>query len=179
MPAELRETEALVVFLDISRFMSVLRRHAEIEVTQQLNEFYRKVSAAVTGAHGTVVKYLGDGALVFFEREHADTGVVALLGLQQDVDHWLAGLGWDCRLKVQAHYGVTVAGTFDDGIRVFFDVFGATVNTAATLQSAGFSLSAQAFRQLTPSTRNQFKKHTESVTYIHIDDSHAKVRAAP
>jgi adenylate cyclase len=178
MPAELRETEGLVVFLDISRFMSVMKRITELEATQQLNEFYRKVSTATKSAHGDVVKYTGDGALLFFEREHADPAVVALLQLQRDVEQWLAGLGWDCRLKVQAHYGPTVAGMFDDGERVFFDVFGATVNTAATLESAGFSLTAQAFRQLTPATRTQFKKHTPPVTYIHVADSHAKLKAA-
>jgi len=33
----------------------------------------------------------------------------------------------------------------------------------ATLQSAGVSLTAQAFRQLTPATRTKFKKHTPTV----------------
>jgi adenylate cyclase len=178
MPADLRETEALVVFLDISRFMTAMKRTTELEATQQLNEFYRQVATAVRSAHGTVVKYSGDGALLFFEREQVDAGVVAMLQLKQAVDQWLADLGWDCRLTVQAHYGMTIAGTFDDGERVFFDVVGATVNTAATLQSTGFSITAQVFRQLTPATRTKFKKHTPPVTYIHVEDSHTKLRAA-
>jgi adenylate cyclase len=178
MPAELRETEALIVFLDISRFLSAVRRTSELEASQKLNEFYRQIATATKRARGTVVKYLGDGALLFFEGELADAAVVAMLQLKDDVDQWLAALGWDCRLKVQAHYGAVVAGTFDDGERTFFDVLGAPVNTAATLESNGVTLTAQAFRQLTPATRTQFKKHTPPITYIHVDDSHARLKAA-
>jgi adenylate cyclase len=176
MPVDLRETEGLIAFLDISRFMSAMKRSTELEATQQINEFYRKVAAATKRAHGTVVKYVGDGALLFFEREHADAGVHAMLELKADADAWMDSIGWDCRLKLQAHFGAVIAGTFDDGEHTFFDVFGAAVNTAATLQSAGFSLTAQAFRQLTPETRTKFKKHTPPITYIHLDDSHAKLR---
>ena len=178
MPADLRETEALIVFLDISRFAAVMRRSSELEATRQLNDFYRLIVKATKGAGGTVVKYLGDGAMLFFEGERADAGVVAMLQLKHDVDQWMASRGWDGRLKVQAHYGTMIAGTFDDGEHTFFDVFGAAVNTAATLESGGFALTAQAFRQLAPETRTKFKKHTPPITYIHVADSHASLRAA-
>lgn len=177
MPADLREADALIAFVDISRILTV--RQPPIEVARHLNHFYREVGTATRGAGGQVVKYLGDGALLCFDADHVNTAVLALLELKQDVERWMDSLGWDCRLKVQAHFGPTVVGTYDDGATTFFDVFGRTVNTAATLETAGFTLSAQAFRQLAPETRKRFKKHTLPITYIRVEESHAKVKPAP
>jgi hypothetical protein len=42
------------------------------------------------------------------------------------------------------------------------------VNTAATLESRNFALSAQAFRKLGPAARKAFRKHTPPVTYIPV-----------
>jgi len=47
-----------------------------------LNEFYRKVATTV---RGTVVKYMGDRALLCFEREHANPGMVAMLNCSRSL----------------------------------------------------------------------------------------------
>lgn len=51
-----------------------------------------------------------------------------------------------------------------------FDVIGGQVNAAARLPTRGLALSVEAFRALSPSTRERFKKHTPPVTYIPVED---------
>jgi len=52
-----------------------------------------------------------------------------------------------------------------------FDVIGRAVNITAVLPSGGVTLSAEAFRKLSPALRQEFKKHTPPITYIAADDS--------
>jgi len=52
------------------------------------------------------------------------------------------------------------------------DVYGETVNTAATMQSNGIAVSPQVFRLLSPAARKLFKKHTPPVTYIPVNEPH-------
>jgi hypothetical protein len=49
-------------------------------------------------------------------------------------------------------------------------VLGKAVNVTATLEGAGVTLSAEAFRKLAPELRARFKKHTAPITYIRLED---------
>ena len=52
------------------------------------------------------------------------------------------------------------------------DIYGETVNIAATMNSNGLAISPQAFRKLEPATRKLLKKHTPPITYIPTDEKH-------
>jgi len=132
------------------------------------------VGDIVESAGGRVIKFIGDAGLVVFPEEKVDAGVLALRELQQRGDQWFADRDSPCRHVVKAHLGPAACGMVGTRTEKRFDVFGATVNTAALLKSRGFAMTPQVFRKLSPDTRKLFKKHTPPVTYIPAEESHRK-----
>jgi len=166
------ESAYLIAFVDLTRFMAQSQRVSDGEIADTLDLFYQHVAAAVEDARGRVVKYLGDAALVVFPEDGVDRGVEALLDLKTSIDRFMVTRGWDCRLTAKAHFGVAVAGAFGPPAAERFDVIGKAVNTAATLEGSGVTLSVAAFRKLGPELRRRFKKHTPPVSYIRSEDPH-------
>ena len=166
------QCDLLIAFVDLTRFMARSQRTSDEDLAETLDLYYQQVAAAVEQARGRVVKYLGDAALVVFPEDRVDRGVEALLELKGSVDSFMATRGWDCRLTAKAHFGVAVAGAFGPPASARFDVIGKAVNTAATLDGSGVTLSVAAFRKLGPELRRRFKKHTPPVSYIRTEDPH-------
>src|SRR5262249_12981317 len=127
-------------------------------------------ASAIQSAGGTTVKFIGDAALAVFPEQAVDAGVRMLLELKPTVDRFMTEQGWECRLAVKIHFGNAIAGHFGPKGSKMFDVLGRAVNTAAVLESVGITLSAEAFRKLSPELRQSFKKHTAPITYIRLDD---------
>jgi class 3 adenylate cyclase len=168
------ETPLLVAFVDLTRFMAQSRRVSDADQAATLDAYHERVAALAEAAGGRMVKTLGDGALVVFPEDAVDQGVAALLDIKDAVDALMDGHGWDCRLTVKAHFGAVIAGRFGAASDKRYDVFGKTVNTAATLNGNGVTLSVEAFRQLSPELRKRFKKHTPPVTYIRVEDKRVR-----
>jgi adenylate cyclase len=165
--------ELLICFLDLSTYTLDARRTADDgRLAGIIDGYYERVAASTHAGGGTVVKFIGDGALLVFPPERADDAVTALLDLKAGTDAWLAGMGWESRLVVKAHAGPVVAGPFGARDDKRFDVLGDEVNVAARLQTRTLAISAQAFRLLSPDLRKRFKKHTPPITYIRVEERH-------
>jgi len=164
------EVPLLVAFVDLTRFFVQSQRVSDVDLADTLDAFYECVATRVEKSGGRVVKFMGDAALLSFPEDAVDRGVETLLDIKDAVDELMDGRRWDCRLTVKAHFGVTVAGPFGAAGAKRFDVIGKTVNTAATLQGAGVTLSVTAFRKLSPALRRRFRKHTPTITYIRTED---------
>jgi class 3 adenylate cyclase len=160
----------LIAFVDLARFAAQSQRSDDLELADALDAFYEHVAAAVVGGGGTVVKFIGDAALVAFPAGAVDRGVETLLALKDSVDELMARRGWECRLIVKAHFGTVVAGPFGAAGDKRPDVIGKAVNVAAGLDASGVTLSVEAFRKLGPAMRTRFKKHTPPITYIRTQD---------
>ena len=174
MPETRSETPLLIAFVDLTRFFALSQRVGDAELADTMDEYYRRIAAVIDSAGGRVVKFIGDAALVVFSEKEVDRGVEALLALKDAVDRFMQARGWDCRLTVKAHFGTAVAGPFGPRGAERFDVIGKAVNTAATLDGSGVTLSVSAFRKLSPDLRRRFKKHTPPVSYIGVDDRRPK-----
>jgi class 3 adenylate cyclase len=170
MPDQRTETPLLVAFLDLTRFMLQSQRVSDTELAETLDAYYERMASAADAAGGRMVKFFGDGGLMVFEEQAVDRGVAALLELKEEIDGLMRERGWDCKLTIKAHYGTAVAGRFGAAGAKRYDVLGKAVNTAATLNATGVTLSVEAFRKLGPELRRRFKKHTASVTYIRNED---------
>jgi class 3 adenylate cyclase len=168
------ETSLLIAFLDLTRFFAQSQRTGDAEIAETLDAFYEHVASAVGDAGGTVVKFLGDAALVVFPADAVDRGVETLLDLKDSVDDLLAERGWECRLAVKAHFGSVVAGPYGGAGAKRYDVLGKAVNVTAGLEGTGVTLSVEAFRRLGPELRASFKKHTPPITYIRLLDRRAR-----
>jgi adenylate cyclase len=167
-----REERAyVIVFLDLSVFARDAARRTELEIADIIDSYYERVAERTNAAGGTVVKFIGDGALLAFPTERADDAVDALLGLRAEIDRWLAEAGWLSRLMVKAHAGTVIAGDYGARGAKRFDVIGNVVNVAARLPRP-FHVTPQVFRLLSSEGRTRLKKHTPPITYIPIDDPH-------
>jgi len=164
------EVPLLIAFVDLTRFFVQSQRVSDIDLADTLDAFYECVAARVDKSGGRVVKFMGDAALLAFPEDAVDRGVETLLEVKDAVDELMESRRWDCRLTVKAHFGPTVAGLFGAAGAKRFDVIGKTVNTAATLDGAGVTLSVSAFRKLSPDLRRRFRRHTPPITYIRTED---------
>lgn len=169
---EFQEMNLLVSFCDLKSFMRFSQEHSDLEMGQFLDEFYELVGDIVEEAGGHVLKFLGDAALIIFAEEDVNRGVVALKNLQEQSDAWLKARNVPSRNIIKAHFGPVTCGPAGTRHKKQFDIFGLTVNTAATLPSYGLAITPQVFRQLDPNTRQLFKKHTPPVRYIPVDEAH-------
>jgi len=167
-----QEMNLLVSFCDLKGFMRFCQGHSDLEISTFLDEFYELVGDIIEEAGGQVLKFLGDAALVVFAEEDVNRGVTALKKLQEQSDAWLQARNVPCRNIIKAHFGPVSCGPVGTRHNKQFDVFGLTVNTAATLPSYGLAITPQVFRQLDPDTRQLFKKHTPPVRYIPVDEAH-------
>ncbi len=173
LTGEARSTRDLMIsFVDLSLFAKEASHRPDPVVADTVDAYYERLAVHVERAGGAVVKFIGDGALLVFAPEGADSALGALLELRRDVDDWLAGVGWNSRLNVKVHAGPVVAGGYGPRGAKFFDVIGNTVNVAARLPRP-FHVTPQVFRLLSPDGRRALKKHTPPVTYIPVDDRHA------
>lgn len=116
------------------------------------------------------MKFIGDAALVVFPEDAADRGIATLLDLKQTIDAFMAQRGWECRFTAKVHFGPVIAGPYGAAGAKRYDVLGKTVNTAATLEATGVTLSVAAFRTLSAEVRTHFRKHTPPITYIRHED---------
>jgi len=173
-----REVPLLIAFVDLTRFQAQSQRATDEEIAATLEVYYEQLGAAVRAAGGTVVKCMGDAALLVFPATGVDRGVEALLALKDSVDRLMADRRWECRLIVKVHFGTVIAGLYGPADEKRYDVIGRAVNTAALLETTGVTLSVEAFRRLGSELRARFKKHTAPITYIRTVDPHRSSRPA-
>jgi class 3 adenylate cyclase len=119
---------------------------------------------------GRVIKYMGDGAMLCWPPQRADDALASLVALRAEVKAWAAAEGWETALIVRLHCGTVIAGDFGPAGHAQFDLLGNAVAVAARLQAQTISVSADAFRRLSPESRQLLKKHTPPVVYIPLND---------
>ncbi len=158
----------LISFVDITGFARGAERTPDERLAELLDTYYERIGKAAADGGGTLVKLIGDGALLVFPLERADAAVLALLALRADVPQLFEG--WHSELIVKLHAGEVVCGPFGPRDDKRFDVIGGEVNIAARLPTRSFAISAEAFRCLSKDLRTRFKKHTPPITYIPSDD---------
>ena len=158
----------LIVFGDITRYQVNARSTPDDDLAALMHEYYLRAGTLIRASGGRIVKFMGDAFLAVWSEDDAAAGVSALPTIKRDIDAFFAQRGWVSRLVVKAHVGTAVAGPYGDDGR--FDVIGNDVNIAATLPARTIALSPDAFRLLAPDDRKAWKKHTQQVVYIQVND---------
>jgi adenylate cyclase len=171
------ERTALVAFADLTGYAQVATSgRSPRELLDLMNAYFEVVGDLVEPAGGSVVKCLGDAALIVFPIERADAAVQALLRLKIEGDGWLGRQGLASTQQIKVHVGPVARAPVGTRTPKWDDVYGNTVNIAARLPGRGLTLSPEAFRQLRPETRQRFKRHTAEVVYIRNEDRRPAVR---
>ena len=166
------ESVLLVSFLDLANYARISRSSTDREVFDLLKDYFHRAGSAIQSAGGKVIKLIGDAMLVVFPGELADEGINCLADLKRDSDAWLKANGLPSHLQVKVHVGSAILGRNGPPGEERLDVYGNTVNTAATLKCHGIALSPEAFRSLSSESRKRFKKHTPPIRYIGVDEAH-------
>ncbi len=165
------ECELVIGFYDLTSFM----RHADTaeprELLGTMAGYFALTGGIIQDAGGKLIKTIGDAGLTAFPAELVDTAVRALQAVQSQGDPWLAAHGLKTRALVKLHLGPCALGRVGAPGSEVLDVYGKTVNVAATLPSTGFAMTPAVFRRLSPASRTAFKKHTPPVSYIDAADS--------
>ena len=161
----------LVSFMDIENFMSIAHGVPDsLKLFEMLNEMARAIIEEFEGTPGLVIKFIGDACLAVFPEAAADAGVLVLLAVKEKVEKLLSGFGFKNRLRVTAHFGEAAIGPYGWGDHVRLDVFGDSVQIAATLgrseHKGRLIISPQAFRKLSSKTRKMFHKYTPPIVYV-------------
>ena len=171
------EQELLVGFYDLTGYM----RFADATEPQQLLElmsgYFALTGRILAQAGGRLFKAIGDAGLAAFPAELVDQGVLAFQAVQRDGDDWLARHDCKSRAIVKLHVGPVAVGRVGAPGEEVLDLYGKTVNVAATMASTGLAMTPAVFRRLAADTRKLFKKHTPPIIYIDSDDSRPKRRA--
>ncbi|MCK5674010.1 MAG: adenylate/guanylate cyclase domain-containing protein [Spirochaetales bacterium] len=168
---EIKYTEGLVFFTDISGFARLAREMELSELVEFMLKFAEITRRHVESAGGTVVKYIGDSALGYFNSNKVDEGVSALLTMQREIEEDFIVKGKKTGLRIGAHYGEFARCTLLPVEEP--DLIGETINIAAMIGSGGQTkhrskliISPEAFRKLGAESRKQFHKFTEPIVYL-------------
>ena len=168
---EIKYTEGLVFFTDISGFTRLVRDMELSELAEFMLQFADITRRHVESAGGTVVKYIGDSALGYFNSDKVDEGISALLAMQKEIEEKFIVKGKKTGLRIGVHYGPFAMCTLLPVKEP--DLMGETINIAAMIGSGGQTkhrskliISPEAFRKLSSDSRKQFHKFTEPIVYL-------------
>ncbi|WP_291730781.1 adenylate/guanylate cyclase domain-containing protein [Leisingera sp. F5] len=137
------EQQLAILFLDMRGFTARTAGQLPYDVVFLLNRFFDAIVPAVTGAGGTVDKYLGDGLLALFEArsparsaQAALDAATAIGSALQDFNAQLAADGEpEIRIGIGIHLGDLVLGEIGSAGHAPRTIIGGSVNTASRLEA--------------------------------------------
>ncbi|MEO0939085.1 MAG: adenylate/guanylate cyclase domain-containing protein [Pseudomonadota bacterium] len=136
------ERALAILFLDMRGFTARTAGQLPYDVVFLLNRFFDAIVPAITGAGGTVDKYLGDGLLAVFETEDtqssARAGLAAARAIGDSLRRFNAGLmaegGAPVGIGIGLHLGDVVLGEIGAQGNAPRTLIGDAVNTASRLE---------------------------------------------
>ncbi|KUJ73373.1 guanylate cyclase [Ruegeria marisrubri] len=137
-----QERKLAVLFLDMRGFTERTVGQLPYDVVFLLNRFFDAIVPAITGAGGTVDKYLGDGLLAVFETRDAASSARAGLRAAMEVGHALERFNERLasenapaiRIGMGLHLGNLVLGEIGAAGDAARTIVGDTVNVASRLE---------------------------------------------
>ncbi len=134
------ETQATVLFADITGFTAIASRMSPREVLALLNDYFPVLAEAVFQHEGTLEKYIGDAVLAvwgapFRSDDDARRALAAAVEMQRGMKElsaaWEARLHSPLRIHVGLHTGIVAAGNI--GVETYLQY--ATIGDATNLAS--------------------------------------------
>ncbi len=139
------ETRVLtVLFTDIANFTKIAEALPPVQLSRDLGGYFDLLEEAVTGAGGLVDKFMGDGAMAFFNApallpEHAERACAAALSVQECLKGFNAqrkaeGLP-PFRTRIGLALGPAVVGNIGTSRRLAYTAIGDVVNLSSHLEA--------------------------------------------
>lgn len=166
------EHELLVGFYDLSGYMRYAEKTEPRQLLETMSGYFALTGQILDDAGGRLIKTMGDAGLAAFPIEAVDAGVRTFQSVRSAGREWLARQGFKADAIVKLHLGSVAIGRVGSPGQEIIDLYGKTVNVAASLPGAGLAMTPAVFRSLQPDTRKLFKKHTPPISYIDVSDHH-------
>ncbi|WP_202879286.1 adenylate/guanylate cyclase domain-containing protein [Nocardioides cynanchi] len=136
--------EIVVVFFDLRNFTPFAETSEPEEVTQVLGEFHAAIGRLIHDHEGTLERFTGDGAMVFFNdpvpcSDSADRAVATALAANRTVRELAEGWrrrGFDLALGTGIAQGYATLGRIGFEDRFDYAAIGSVTNLAARLVAA-------------------------------------------
>jgi class 3 adenylate cyclase/CheY-like chemotaxis protein len=136
--------EIVVVFFDLRNFTTFAETSEPEEVTRVLSEFHAALGTLIHQHEGTLERFTGDGAMVFFNDpvpcpDPADRAVAVSLAANADVQSLAEGWrrrGFDLALGTGIAQGYATLGRIGFEDRFDYAAIGSVTNLAARLSDA-------------------------------------------
>jgi adenylate cyclase len=164
------EQELLIGFYDLRGFMRFAEASEPGPLLELMAGYFTTTGAIIQEAGGRLIKTLGDAGLMAFPAEATEQAVRACQTLRTTSRDWLGERGFKSEAIVKLHLGPVALGRVGAPGEEIIDVYGKTVNVAASLESTGLAMTPAVFRSLPADARTQFRKHTPPITYIDTED---------
>jgi class 3 adenylate cyclase len=161
------ERELVTVVVDLAHFTHSVRGMDATDIASLVDRFYHEVHRAAGEHDGRVVKHLGDGCLVVFDREHAMSALEFVDSLSARID----GLGQlaDKDLAVGANVHLCTVAEGEFGPDHQYDIVGAgVIHTFRMGGGAGVRISEPIYRKLPSDRRSGWVKHRPPATYTAV-----------
>src|SRR5580765_2896736 len=142
---EVDRRQVIVLFADLSGFMSLSERLDPEEVRAFQNALFETLAQAIERFDGFVEKFVGDAVMAVFgapvaHEDDPQRALDASLDMLERAaglaDRWAARLGQRVTLHIGVHSGPVVAGSLGVAAGAAYAVTGDTVNTTARLLAA-------------------------------------------
>ncbi|MGX9351334.1 adenylate/guanylate cyclase domain-containing protein [Shimia sp. W99] len=146
-----RERRLAILFLDMRGFTARTTGQLPYDVVFLLNRFFDAIVPSITGAGGTVDKYLGDGLLAVFELSDERSSAMAALNAAAGISSALkvfnkalaAEKDTPVAIGMGLHLGELVLGEIGAADHAPRTIIGDTVNTASRLEAETKTLGVQ------------------------------------
>lgn len=170
MSQSFQKSFQLLVFGDLTNFVSICKSLSDEKVfslLQEIAEIYFKFAESY---QGKVIKFMGDGVFMTFPEEKISSAVSSLFHLKEQIEDFLLKKAIKSKLGLSVHYGEIVSGNLGNKEFPHYDVIGQNVNTLFLMNGKPFTgrlvISPQAFRKLSPEARKSFHKFTPQIYYV-------------
>jgi adenylate cyclase len=154
--------ELTLLFTDIEGFTALSEGMSPEIVTEQITEYFKRVSQVILHTHGTVDKYIGDAVMAFWNAPvrnpaHAHDACLAALRCRSALrifNQTRAESGLpEFRTRMGIHTGEAVVGNIGSADRMAYTAIGASVNLASRLEGLNKYLGSSIL--VSEATRNE------------------------
>ena len=137
--------EAIVFFLDISKFTSRCERYSPEEIVSQINNMFEKITEVIMSEGGDIDKFMGDACMAFWFDEGVNQNhfksISAIIKIRQAIDELNASDPTLCNDPLKIRMGlnsgeVILCDLGASKARVDLTMIGDSVNVAARLETA-------------------------------------------
>lgn len=147
-----QERRMAILFLDMRSFTARTTGQLPYDVVFLLNRFFDAIVPSITGAGGTVDKYLGDGLLAVFEQNSEEASAQAALNAAAGIGAALATFNQTLKAEKAApvaigmglHLGTLVMGEIGAAENAPRTIIGDTVNATSRLEGKTKDLAVEA-----------------------------------